>query len=56
MTDVKLLLSRSNTWNTFNCLQTNHIYLIYMYKEDLALNNLQLLICHQTQLYQIIYI
>ena len=29
------------------CLQT--IYLIYMYKEDLALNNLQWLICHKTQ-------
>ena len=28
-------------------------YLIYMYEEDLALNNLQLLICHKTQLNQI---
>ena len=27
---------------------TNHIYLIYMYKEDLALNNLEWLICHKT--------
>ena len=27
-----------------------------MYKEDLALNNLQWLICHKTQLNQIIYI
>ena len=35
---------------------TNHIYLIYMYKEDLALNNLQWLICHKTQQNQIIYI
>ena len=26
-----------------------NIYLIYMYKEDLALNNLQWLICHETQ-------
>ena len=26
----------------------NHIYLIYMYKLNLALNNLQLLICHKT--------
>ena len=25
------------------------IYLIYMYKEDLALNNLQWLICHKTK-------
>ena len=35
---------------------TNHIYLIYMYKEDLALNNLQWLICHKTQQNQIIYL
>ena len=27
----------------------NHIYLIYMYKEDLTLNNLQRLICHKTK-------
>ena len=27
----------------------NHIYLIHMYKEDLALNNLQWLICHKTK-------
>ena len=26
----------------------NHMYSIYMYKEDLALNNLQWLICHKT--------
>ena len=25
------------------------IYLIYMYKEDLVLNNLQCLICHKTK-------
>ena len=29
---------------------------IYMYKEDLALNNLQWLICHKTQQNQIMYI
>ena len=34
----------------------NHIYLIFMYKEDLALNNLQWLICHKTQPNQIMYI
>ena len=34
----------------------NHTYLIYMYKEDLALNNLQWLICHKIQLNQILYI
>ena len=26
-----------------------HIYNIYMYKQDLALNNLQGLVCHKTQ-------
>ena len=36
------------------CLQI--IYLIYMYKEVLALNNLQWLIYHETQPNQIIYI
>ena len=33
-----------------------HVYLIYMYKEDFGLNNLQWLVCHKTQLNQIIYI
>ena len=28
----------------------NHVYLIYMNKPDLALNNLQWLICHETKL------
>ena len=32
-----------------NYLFTNHIYLMYMHKQDLALNNLQRLICHKTQ-------
>ena len=32
-----------------NPTQPNYIYLIYMYKEDLTLNNLQWLICHKTQ-------
>ena len=32
---------------TYKLLFTNHIYLIYMYKEDLALNNQQGLICHK---------
>ena len=30
-------------------IKPNHIYLIHMYKEDLPLNNLHLLICHKTQ-------
>ena len=35
---------------------TDHIYLVYMQKEDLALNYLQWLICHKTQPNQIIHI
>ena len=34
----------------------NHVRLIHIYEEDLALNNLQWLICHKTQPNQIIYI
>ena len=30
-------------------IKLNHIYLIYKYKKDLALNNLQWLICHKTK-------
>ena len=52
----------SNTWKHLTvckkkwaqCLEI--IYLIYMYEKDLALNNLQWLICHKTQPNQIIYI
>ena len=36
------------------CLEI--LYLIYAYKVDLALNNLQWLICHKTIPNQIIYI
>ena len=32
-----------------NPTKPNHIYLIYVYKEDLVLNDLQLLICHKTK-------
>ena len=32
------------------------IYSIYMYKEELVLNNQQWLICHKTQRNQILYI
>ena len=32
-----------------NYIFTNHIYLIYMYKQDLVYNNLQGLICHKIQ-------
>ena len=31
----------------YNPTKTNPIYLIYMYKEDLALNNLQWLMSHK---------
>ena len=34
----------------------SYIYLTYMYEEDLALNNLQWLIYHETQPNQIVYI
>ena len=37
-----------------NYLFTNHRYLIEMYTQDLALNNLKWLICHKTQPNQII--
>ena len=63
MTDVKLLVLLSNTWNNLTvCKQMNsglfkmlptiysfttHTYLIYKFKPDLALNNLQRLICHK---------
>ena len=36
------------------CLEI--MYIIYMYKEDLALNNLQWLICHKAKPNQIIYL
>ena len=65
MTDVKLYQLNICIWNHLNVCKkkknlnslrcylqnvfTNHIYLIYMYKEDLALYNLQRLICHKTQ-------
>ena len=32
-----------------NATKPNLIYLIYMYKENLALNNQRWLICHKTQ-------
>ena len=62
MTDVKLWLLYSSTWNYLIMLKkghlqnvfTNHIYLIYMYEQELALNNLQGLICHKTQTNQTI--
>ena len=63
MTDVKLLLLHSNTWNHLTVCKklaqarlklssTNHlqiIYLIYMHIQYLALNNLHWLISHKTK-------
>ena len=45
-----------NGWYATKQTKAKHMYLIYMNKEDLALNNLQWLICHKTQHNQIIYI
>ena len=46
--------------STFENVSTNqfinHFYLIYMYKQYLALNNLLWLICHKTKPNQIVYI
>ena len=50
----------NNTWNhlivgqkwaqvRLKTLSTTHIYLIYMYQEGLALNNLEWLIYHKTK-------
>ena len=64
MTDIKLLLLHSNMFIPFNCVQKispcsfkndinkmclRIIYLMYMYKQDLTLNNLQWLICQKTK-------
>ena len=35
--------------NVIDKMITNHIYSIYMYKDDLALNKPQGLTCHKTQ-------
>ena len=40
----------------WNPTKPNLIYLTYMYKKDLALNDQQWLICHETQPNQILYI
>ena len=58
---IKLLVLDSSTWNyltmykkissgSFNYSFANHIYLTCMYKQDLALNNPQVLKCHRIQL------
>ena len=44
------------TKNIIHKIYLEIIYLICMYKKDLALNNLQWLICHKTKPHQILYI
>ena len=39
----------SSDKNVINQMSLEFIYLMYMYKKDLALNNLQWLVCHKTQ-------
>ena len=61
----ELLVKYSNTWNHLTVQKNklkliskcflqnvfiNHKYLIYIYKEDLALNNLKWFMCHKTKL------
>ena len=45
-----------NDWYAIKPNQIKSYILICMYQEDLALNNLQWLICHKTQPNQSIYI
>ena len=49
-------MSSDSFKNVINKMSLQIIYLIYMYKEDLALTNLLWLICHKTQTNQILYI
>ena len=42
-------MSSGSFKNLFHKICLEIIYLIYMYKKDLALNNLQWLICHKTK-------
>ena len=41
-------MSSGSFKNVIQKMFTNDVYLIYMYKQDMALNNLQWLICHKT--------
>ena len=67
----KWVIENRNTWNYLTVCQkqlslarlsflqnvfTNTMYLIYINKKDLALNNFQWLICHKPQPNRIIYI
>ena len=44
-------MSKGSFKNVIYKMYLEIIYLIYMYKQDLALNNLQWLICHKTKPY-----
>ena len=46
---IELLVIHDNTWNHLTLLTYVHKSYISMYKEDIALNNLQWLICHKTK-------
>ena len=52
MTDVKLWLLHSNTWNHLTVYKNIYIY-IYIHEQDLALNNLQSLTGLKTKANQI---
>ena len=51
-----IAMSISYDDNHYSTGTSKYIFFIYMYKEGLALNNLQWLIYHKTQPNQIIYI
>ena len=49
---VQIKKMSSGSFKNLSTKCVNKSYLIYMYKENLASNNLQWLICHKTQLSQ----
>ena len=49
-------MSSGSFKNAINKMCLEITYLIHLYKKDLALNNLQWLICHKTQVNQILNI
>ena len=48
-------MSSGSFKNVINKMCLEILYLIYMYKKNLALNDLQWSICHQTKLNQFIH-
>ena len=49
-------MSSGSSKNVIDKMCLEIVYLIYMYKKGLTLNDLQWLICHKTQPNQILYI